>query len=232
MRATSSSPTAAASSWATAWRISAPSGPNSMYDSNTWRSAKCLNSLSLAVLVSTCACPFWPDHDQGELPPPDVFIATNADFADYKTWPSIVVGEAAIENGHPAGQRRVFASHLPADDADHFDVGTIFVKEGAGLEVEGGTGVEVHAMVKRGGGFNASGAIGWEWFELGESTIGTPIIKWRGQEPPDGESYGCLIGDCSSPLGQCNSCHGAAVNNDFILSPGLTLGDFGPFGAE
>lgn len=182
--------------------------------------------LMVLVATSSTACPFWPDHDLGDLEAPDVFIAQNADFADYRSWPSVVVGEAAIENGHPAGERRVYVSHLPADDAEAFDVGTVFVKEGAGLEVEGGTGTEIHAMVKRGGGFNADGAVGWEWFELGLSTTNSPIIVWRGQEPPDGESYGCLLGDCASPLGQCNTCHQAATNNDFILSPGLTLGNF------
>ena len=182
----------------------------------------------LAVVATTGACPFWPDHDLGDLPAPDVFIAQNADFADYQRWPNVVVGEAAIVDGHPAGERTVFINQLVTSDDDDaaFAVGTIIVKVGAGLEVEGATGTEVHAMVKRGGGFNVDGAVGWEWFELGQSTANTPLIKWRGQEPPDGESYGCVAGACDAVVGQCNTCHQSARDNDFVLSPALTIGAF------
>ena len=189
-----------------------------------WVSVWC----TLAMTLAMTACPFWPDHDQGLGDAPDSFIAQNADFGPWRSWPSVVVGTAPIQDGHPAGERRVFINQLvtDTDNSNAFAVGTIIVKQGAGLEVEGGTGTEIHAMVKRGGGFNLDGAVGWEWFELGETADKTPLIKWRGQEPPDGESYGCIAGACDAVLGQCNTCHQSARDNDFVLSPALTIGAF------
>ncbi len=43
-------------------------------------------------------------------------------------------------------------------------------------------------MVKRGGGFNAEGAVGWEWFELTERDDESVAIKWRGVSAPSGEA--------------------------------------------
>lgn len=189
------------------------------------RPSALLRLLLLLGAAGAAGCAFWPDHDNGGEAAVDVFLAQNRDFADYRSWPSVVVAEGPVVDGHPSGERRVFVSELPADDADEFAVGTVIVKEGAGLEESGGVGDELHARVKRGGGFNDDGAVGWEWFELGNSDVGTPLIKWRGEQPPDGESYGCVAGVCDVGLGQCNECHAAARNNDFVLSAPLTLGD-------
>jgi hypothetical protein len=183
----------------------------------------CVCVAAIAVLP---ACPFLPDHDQGTGEAAVSFLAQNADFADYKSWPNVVVGSAPVTDGHTTKDRVVYVNALPADDADTFDVGTIMVKEGSGKEAEGGTGDEIHAMVKRGGSFNAAGAAGWEWFELAPSTTGSLLIKWRGEQPPDGESYGCVAGVCDTGVGGCNECHSGARANDFVLSEPLALGRF------
>jgi hypothetical protein len=180
-----------------------------------------------AAVSMVAACPFLPDHDQGaDGQTAASFLAQNADFADYKSWPNVVVGTGPVTDGHPSQDRVVYINAVPADDADTFDVGTIMVKEGSGKEAEGGTGDEIHAMVKRGGSFNAAGAAGWEWFELAPSTTGSLLIKWRGEQPPDGESYGCVAGVCDTGFGGCNECHSGARANDFVLSEPLTLGRF------
>ena len=188
----------------------------------------CVLTLSaLCTITALSACPFLPDHVQAEDgTAAATFLAQNADFADYKSWPSIVVGTGTIPNGHQTTERIIYINALPADDAEAFDVGTVIVKEGSGKEAEGETGDEIHAMVKRGGTFNAAGASGWEWFELAPSTTGSMLIKWRGEQPPDGESYGCVAGVCETGFGQCNECHGGARANDFVLSEPLKLGSF------
>lgn len=76
---------------------------------------------------------------------------------------------------------------------------------------------QLFAMVKRGGGYNAVGALGWEWFELAERKDGSVAIKWRGLSAPSGESYG------NDPHGTCNACHERAKANDFVKSPALAL---------
>lgn len=185
------------------------------------------SSMVVAALLVLPACPFLPDHvqaDDGSAA--TTFLAQNADFADYKTWPHTVVGTGTVLNGHATTNRVGYINAVPADDATAFDVGTIIVKEGSGKEVDGETGDEIHAMVKRGGSFNSAGAAGWEWFELVPSTTGSLIIKWRGEQPPDGESYGCVAGNCDTGFGQCNECHGGARANDFVISTPLTLGRF------
>jgi hypothetical protein len=73
-------------------------------------------------------------------------------------------------------------------------------------------------MAKRGCGFNAAGARGWEWMELSETPDGVTVV-WRGLGPPAGEVYG---GD---PAG-CNSCHAACSDNDSVCSSPLRLTGF------
>jgi hypothetical protein len=72
-------------------------------------------------------------------------------------------------------------------------------------------------MVKRGGGYNPHGSVGWEWFELRRRDDGSLGILWRGINPPDGEGYG---GDAQ---GGCNDCHRKATPNDYVHASALTL---------
>jgi hypothetical protein len=184
----------------------------------------CAGLAALALAGLTLAgCPFLPDHVQDEDGAAISFLAQNGDFGDFRSWQSVVVGTAPIVDGHQARQRRVYVNAAPVDDEGAFPVGTIIVKEGTGFEAADEE-PELHAMVKRGSRFNLDGAVGWEWFELGLTTSNIPLIQWRGEQPPDGEDYGCVAGVCEVGFGQCNDCHAGARDNDFVLSPALTLG--------
>lgn len=142
----------------------------------------------------------------------DSFVAMQSDFADFQSWMATPVAEG--DTGHPDGDRVVYLNAEPETGASAFPVGTMIVKT---IAWSGGT--DIHAMVKRGGGFNPDGAVGWEWFEIVLSDQGSPVILWRGDVPPEGEVYGQLPGqtaDTSTTEGDCNACHGAAVNNDYV----------------
>ncbi len=83
-------------------------------------------------------------------------------------------------------------------------------------------------MAKRGGDYNADGAVGWEWFDLDLARSGEPLVDWRGPEPPAGRGYECALGEDDAGaegVGDCNICHLSAASNDFVLSPVLDLGD-------
>jgi hypothetical protein len=138
----------------------------------------------------------------------NAFIALDRDFAGYQGWEQFSFDGGEVDAAHPAGPRTVFINHRPDAGAPEFPVGTIIVKQ-----------LEFHtlAMVKRGGGYNATGAPGWEWFELFTDPATSKVgVQWRGLGPPAGEQYG--------RSGQtCNACHGAASGNDSVLSAPLQL---------
>lgn len=160
------------------------------------------------------------------------FIAYGSDFTDYAHWESTTLAsaepsadggvptdEAGCALGHDTSTYRVgFLNRRPPSGSIEFPVGTIFVKE---MRKEGVARADwqVFAMVKRGGGYNRSGAKGWEWFELVPSAIegAAPRIAWRGSGPPAGDGYG------SPKCGGCNSCHGVAASNDYVVSPQFDL---------
>jgi hypothetical protein len=151
------------------------------------------------------------DHDPIPGGSGESFIAMQADFAGYLSWEAYPVSSA--DTGHSEGERVVYLNQKPEAGAKTFPVGTILVKV-----IDGS---DIHAMAKRGAGFNLDGAVGWEWFELLLSE-GEPVIKWRGASAPEGESYGALPGTTEdsgdSITGDCNVCHGAAANNDYVQS--------------
>jgi hypothetical protein len=138
------------------------------------------------------------------------FVAQNVNFRGYQDWASF-----SLDNPNPggsthvAGKRTIYINHEAPAGAAEFPVGTIIVKETA-------SDGKIFARAKRGGTFNDSGAVGWEWFEL-VTVGGVTGMKWRGKGPPAGEIYG---GD---PNAGCNMCHKLAVNNDYVLAPGLML---------
>ena len=158
------------------------------------------------------------DHDPVPGAAMDEFIALQSDFAAFRTWSSAEV--AAGDTGHAAGDRVVYVSAAPPPSAVSFPVGTILVKT-----ITTDSGEDLHAMVKRGGGYNADGAPGWEWFELVSATGGTPVIKWRGVAAPEGEAYGALPGsegDTADRItGDCNVCHAVRADNDFVHTVAL-----------
>lgn len=173
---------------------------------------------SLAAALGGGAC---LDH---ELPPDGegvtTFIALQRDFAPFESWAAFDLGPGSIE-GHPTGRRTVYLNRIPEPGSEVFPVGTMIVKT-----VEDGPVTDwiVHAMVKRGAEFNVRGARGWEWFELGLAADRTPILVWRGEEPPNGERYGCLSGSCEGAP-DCNQCHASASANDYVASAPLSLRD-------
>lgn len=149
------------------------------------------------------------DHDPIPGGGAETFIALQSDFASFRSWEALPV--ATADTGHSDGERIVYLNEPPT--AVPFPVGTILVKTIDGLDI--------HAMAKRGGDFNADGAAGWEWFEL-VLVDDVPVIKWRGETAPEGETYGQLpgqTGDTGDTInGDCNVCHGAAASNDYVMS--------------
>lgn len=142
---------------------------------------------------------------------PATFIAFAKDFSRFRTWTSHAIDSAvAAGSTHVSGPRTMYLNQPPPADATEYPVGTLIVKETA---ADG----KLFARCKRGGNFNATGAVGWEWFELQETAAKEVVIRWHGFGPPAGEMYG---GDA---MGGCNGCHTAARANDYVLSPWLTL---------
>jgi hypothetical protein len=178
-------------------------------------------AVSLALAIAHC----------GE-PGPTQYIAFESEFADFRAWPRVAVGSAALP-GHPAGQR--FVHRRPASasimapppetdaatSADggaaiaRFAPGTILVKT-----VENGTPDtwDIFAMVKRGGTYNHNGAQGWEFFDLGITAEGRVYIRGRGVAPGS-HAYGETAGVGIS----CNDCHGtaSAALRDGVLSDAI-----------
>jgi hypothetical protein len=170
-------------------------------------------SLLLGLLLAACA-PVESSPGTEPLPTGDTFFPVASSFKGFRTWEAFPMPPG--ENGtiHTAGARTTYINHLPKTGSDSFPVGTIIVKES---DSEPLVDRQVFARVKRGGGYNAQGANGWEWIELKNVDDMVSTIIWRGVGPPVGEKYG---GD---PNGGCNGCHGAALDNDFVLSPPLSL---------
>ena len=145
---------------------------------------------------------------------PRGFVAFERDFQGFRAWPGGAFEELpARGQTHYAGEQRYFINEARRQGPE-FAVGTVIVKQ-ARLEArpEG----QLFAMVKRGGQYNARGALGWEWFELTERDDASVAIKWRGVNAPSGEQYG------TDPHGTCNECHREAQANDFVKSPALAL---------
>ena len=165
---------------------------------------------ALAVILIGCQ----PIADDGST-----FIAFQSDFVDFTNWDAFPIAAGDSDGLHTGGERTVYVDPLPPSGSTSFPIGTIVVKT-----IGDGLGADDHtfAMAKRGGTYNASGAAGWEWFELTPGPDGTvdaePRIVWRGITPPQGEGYVGVTG------GTCNDCHAAAAGNDFVHA--LNLGAF------
>ena len=144
----------------------------------------------------------------------DTFLAVDSSFTDFRTWEAFPMAPGSNGTIHTAGARTEYLNRAPPPGSTSFPVGTIIVKESDDGPI---ADRQVFARVKRGGGYNAAGAAGWEWFELKNVDEERVTRVWRGVGPPVGEKYG---GD---PNGGCNGCHGAAKDNDFVLSPQLQL---------
>lgn len=169
-------------------------------------------------------------------PPATTFTAFATDFQGFHSWssapatPSPSLPPAPSGDGVDAGTTTaadggvhvlpltVYWNHPPPTGSTTFPVGTIIVKE---TQEADPTARKVFAMVKRGGDFNPTGAVNWEWFELQNTANSGVVINWRGYGPPSGsgEVYG---GDPTI----CNSCHLIAAANDDVWSSAVQLANF------
>jgi hypothetical protein len=148
-----------------------------------------------------------------------VYIALQSDFRNYEDWMKFD-SDVVAEHGGTVGTITEYLNQLPEKGATEFPVGTMIVKT---VQPKDGPVPATHAMVKRGGTFNQTGAPGWEFFELQKNDKGTPIIVWRGPKPPAGEKYKNLLMPDSNMLeADCNGCHEIS-KNDAVLSDALKL---------
>lgn len=171
--------------------------------------ARLLPLLPLLTLAAS-ACTGHTEQSLANAHEP--FIALERNFQGFQNWARVDLADRPEQGGtHLAGGTHEYINSPPVAGAKAFAVGTIFVKT-----VESQKKSDIFAMVKRGNGFNASGASGWEWFGLRARADGSVAIVWRGVNAPDGETYG---GD---PLGGCNGCHGAAAKNDHVHAYSLS----------
>jgi hypothetical protein len=174
--------------------------------------------VSAVIVVGACG------HDTTKTPPAPVvadsnetFVAFPATFQPFRMWQSDHDDGPADDGTFTVdvlGPRTQYINTPPPHGATEFPIGTVIVEaRESGLKL-------ILAGVKRGGGYNASGASNWEWFGLAEDPTGVVSINWRGLAPPVG-GYGGI------PTGGCNSCHQACgKDNDYVCSPELQLASF------
>jgi hypothetical protein len=156
----------------------------------------------------------------------DTVIAFNPDFANYKCWTSFHSDGPPASSGYDPvvlGPREQYINHVPPHGSSEFPVGTIIVENR-----ESG---KIFASVKRGGNFNSTGAVNWEWFELTDDPTMNPQVQifWRGFGPPMGDTYGGdVTGGCNACHAMCGATNGAPNNmsNDFVCSSKLQLANF------
>jgi len=145
------------------------------------------------------------------------FVPFARDFEAFESWMSFEVRTG--EHAGVIGTVRVYINALPPSGSREFPVGTIIVKT---VEVGDKTTWSIHSMVKRGGGFNAQGALDWEFYDLRFNEDEIPVILWRGADPPAGHGYETLPGLATGTEAPCNSCH-LSARNDAVLSESLQL---------
>jgi hypothetical protein len=143
------------------------------------------------------------------------FIAFTSTFAEFRTWPSFH-SDGPPDDGtftpDVLGPRTQYINMIPPSGSTEFPIGTVIV------EARENGSQKIFAGVKRGNDFNKTGAVNWEWFELGENPVS---ITWRGFGPPIGDTYG---GDAN---GGCNACHiKCGSNTDYVCSAKLSLAAF------
>src|SRR5581483_5756799 len=113
------------------------------------------------------------------------FIAEDSDFASFREWTSFQLPSTnpVSDLVYPAGARVAYLDQRPPRGATRYPNGTIIVKA-----IELGAGPsdwEIFARAKRGGDFNAAGAVGWEFFLLRIGADGRAHITSRGVAPTD-----------------------------------------------
>jgi len=166
--------------------------------------------LSCGVLANASCLDNKLEEDGAQSGARSVFIAQTRDFAKYEDWMQFE-HDVTTEHGGLSGTTTTYVSELPDATTHQFAPGAILVKT---LKMSNSDSVTIHAMAKRGTGYNLDGALGWEYFELQLNSKRVPYILWRGAEPPSGEEYQALLGannisDQPMTEGRCNDCHAA-----------------------
>jgi hypothetical protein len=188
---------------------------------------KLKTALALALLFSATACGGGKRADSGDA---GMFVAVDGDFAGFQSWFGGVLPSDVLDgNVYPPGTRFGFVNHRVPPGTKAYPPGTVIVKA---IESPAGDPTQWHvfAFAKRGGDFNAAGAIGWEFFLLRLDAGGTPTITSRGLAPAnDGFDMDTLSYTPGGAAGSCNICHGqkayAATDHliSALLAPGSTL---------
>ncbi len=141
-----------------------------------------------------------------------------ASFTNFCSWSSADATAAndASDGVHGLGPLRVYWNQSPPHGSKAFPVGTLILKE---TEQTDPTERTLFAMAKVGGGYNASGAVNWEWFSLKQNPDCSVTLLWSAA-PPATESY------AGQPIGDCNGCHEQASDNDYVWDSALQLSNF------
>ncbi len=171
-------------------------------------------ALLLALLAVACRSPRSTRADAGR--PRTSFVAFTQDFEGFRRWRRTSLGRFSA-GGHLEGPEQYAYVNIPRrPESRTFETGTIIVRT---LERGDPTTWQVFASVKRSGGYNARGNVGWEFFRLRIDARGRVVIVARGLNPRTGldDPYGAADG-----IG-CNTCHGSvdARVYDGVLSPVL-----------
>jgi hypothetical protein len=189
------------------------------------RPSRLLPFAAFVPALSACSTSSSPDDGQGQaVVDAGPFVAYVSDFSGFHSWSSTPgVGPdgapqppSGPDGGIHVGPLTTYINHKPPSGSTSFPVGTVIVKE---PDTGALTDRQIFAMAKRGGGYDSSGMVGWELFELRNVDANTVTILWRGLGPPAGEAYGTSIEVCSD-------CHAGAQRNDYVWTEGLELSSF------
>lgn len=155
-----------------------------------------LLSVCLFLFITVFSCSTDDDSSPDTNTPSDEFVATQADFNDFKNWAVVNQFDTVGDPGgivHSTGKRTIKSNTAnPAIGSDgEFPKGTIILKE-----VE--SGGKIVAQVKRGGNFDPDHN-NWEWFNLDNNGV----ITQRGS---------------STNMSICTDCHRKPDNIDYTFT--------------
>lgn len=139
-------------------------------------------------------------------------IAFGRDFEGFTGWRAYALDPEPITEGHLSSANRwLYIDREPPPPGEPFELGTVVVKA-----VEDGppSAWVVHAMVKRGEGYNPDGCVDWEFFDLHLDDDQNVAIGWRGT----GDDAAAYIDPLSGEARACNSCHVLGVESDYVFS--------------
>jgi hypothetical protein len=189
---------------------------------------KLSNGLAFAILLGAVGCSGNKAKvDNGDA---GTFVAVDGDFAGFSSWFGGQLGNNVLAgNVYPPGTRFGFVNRRVPPGTKAYPPGTVIVKA-IESPADDPTQWHVFAFAKRGGDFNAAGAVGWEFFLLRLDSSMTPRITSRGLAPADdGFDMDTLSYTPGGAAGSCNICHGLAAfaPTDHLISkllaPGSTL---------